>query len=143
MKYASAKKRFFAKFIDILFIVFLGLAWRGGPGSILGFIYSLVADGLPFQKWKGQSLGKKVVGIQVLSTSPLKSSVLRNIPMAVVAFLMIIPFWGWILAVIVGIPVALIELSLIARAERHQRLGDVMAESFVIESEKLPEEAKS
>ena len=133
MKYASTKKRFFAKFIDLAFIVVLGLAWSGGPGSVLGFIYSLVADGLPLSKWRGQSLGKKLMGIQVLAHSPLKASVLRNLSMGVVSFLMIIPFMGWILAVIIGIPVALIELSLIARADRHQRLGDVMAESFVIE----------
>lgn len=137
MRYATAKKRLFAKFIDLIVILFLGLAWRGGPGSILGFIYSLVSDGLPFESWKGQSIGKKLMRIQVLSTSPLKSSVLRNLAMGVIAFLMIIPFWGWILAVIVGVPVALIELSLIARAERHQRLGDVMAETFVIEKEQI------
>lgn len=136
MRYASAKKRFFAKFIDLAVIVFLGLAWRGGPGSILGFIYSLAADGLPFEKWKGQSIGKKLMGIQVLAAHPLKASVLRNLPIGVIAFLMIIPFMGWILAIIIGIPVMLIELSLIARAEKHQRLGDVMAESFVIEVEK-------
>jgi uncharacterized RDD family membrane protein YckC len=136
MRYASAKKRLFAKFIDLAFIVFLGLAWKGGPGSVLGFLYSLVADGLPPASWKGQSLGKKLLGIQVLAHQPLKASVLRNLPMAVIAFLMIIPFMGWILAIIIGIPVALIEMSLIVRAEKHQRLGDVMAESFVIEKEK-------
>lgn len=136
MRYASAKKRFFAKFIDLAFIVFLGLAWKGGPGSVLGFLYSLVADGLPIASWKGQSLGKKLLGIQVLSLKPMKASVLRNLPMAVIAFLLIIPFMGWILAIIVGIPVVLIEMSLIVRAEKHQRLGDVMAESFVIEKEK-------
>ena len=38
---------------------------------------------------------------------------------------------GFGLAALVGIPLGLIELSLIARAERHQRLGDVMADSLV------------
>ncbi len=63
----------------------------------------------------------------------LKASVIRNIPVGIITFLMIIPFWGWILSMLVGIPLGLIEISLIARAAKHQRLGDVMAESVVVE----------
>lgn len=136
MKYASPRARIFAKFIDILIVVFLGLVWRGGPGSILGFLYSLAGDGLPFEKFKGQSIGKRIMGIQVYSGNHgpghLKTSVIRNIPVGVVTFLMIIPFWGWILSLLIGIPLMLIEISLIIRADRHQRLGDVMAESVVL-----------
>jgi uncharacterized RDD family membrane protein YckC len=138
MRFASAKKRFFAKLIDFSVIIFLGLAWKGGPGSVLGFLYSLMCDGLPFERWRGQSLGKKIMGIQVLAASPLKASVLRNLSMGVVSFLLVIPFMGWALAIIIGVPVALIEMSLIVRAEKHQRLGDVMAESFVVEVESKP-----
>jgi uncharacterized RDD family membrane protein YckC len=102
---------------------------------VLGFVYSLVADGLPVEKLKGQSLGKKWVGIRVVDHEGrpvgLKTSVIRNIPVGFVTFLMIVPFWGWILSALVGIPLGLIELSLIARAEQHQRLGDVMADSLV------------
>ena len=138
MKYAGPKSRVFAKFIDILVVLFIGFLWRGGPGSILGFLYSLVADGLPFRKFHGQSIGKKIMGLQVYSgdnsPSSLKISIIRNIPVGLVTFLMIIPFWGWILSMIVGIPLGLIEVSLIIRADRRQRLGDVMAESVVLES---------
>jgi uncharacterized RDD family membrane protein YckC len=136
LKYASPKSRIFAKFIDLLIVLFLGLLWRGGPGSILGFLYSLAADGLPFQKFRGQSIGKKLLGIYVFSgnesPSHLKTSVTRNIPVGLVTFLMIIPFWGWILSFLIGVPLGLIEISLIIRADRRQRLGDVMAESVVI-----------
>jgi uncharacterized RDD family membrane protein YckC len=80
-------------------------------------------------------LGKKWVGIRVVDHEGrpvgLKASVIRNIPVGFVTFLMIVPFWGWILSALVGIPLGLIELSLIARAEQHQRLGDVMADSLV------------
>ena len=62
----------------------------------------------------------------------LKASIIRNIPIGIVTFLMVIPFWGWILSLLVGIPFGLIELSLIARAKGRQRLGDVLADSFVI-----------
>ena len=134
MQYASLQSRLFAKFIDLLIVFMLARA-IGTTGAVLGFIYSLVADGLPVGKLRGQSLGKKWVGICVVDhdgrPAGLKTSVIRNLPIGFVTFLMIIPFWGWILSALVGIPLGLIELSLIARAEQHQRLGDVMADSLV------------
>ena len=138
---ASVQKRLFAKLIDLLIVLFLGLVWFGGPGSILGFLYSITADGLPMKTWKGQSVGKKLMGIQVLSGSQknakrqsrLKTSIIRNAPVGIVTFLMIIPFWGWILALMLGIPLGLIEISLMIREDRRQRLGDVMAESVVVQ----------
>ena len=79
------------------------------------------------------------MGLQVYSgeegPSDLKVSIIRNIPVGLVTFLMIIPFWGWILSLLVGVPLGLIEISLIIRADRRQRLGDVMAESVVLERE--------
>jgi uncharacterized RDD family membrane protein YckC len=132
--YASLQSRLFAKFIDLLIVFMLGRA-LGTSGAVLGFIYSIVADGLPIEKMKGQSLGKKWVGIRVVDhegrPARLRTSVIRNIPVGFVTFLMIVPFWGWILSALVGIPLGLIELSLIARADQHQRLGDVMADSLV------------
>jgi uncharacterized RDD family membrane protein YckC len=136
MKYSSVQKRAFAKFIDLMVVLFLGFLWKGGPGSILGFLYSLVADGMPFRSLQGQSLGKKLMRIRVLSgkgPARLKTSVIRNAPIGLVTFFMIIPVWGWILSLLIGIPLALIEISLLVRAERRQRLGDVMAESVVVD----------
>jgi uncharacterized RDD family membrane protein YckC len=138
---ASVQKRLFAKLIDLLLVLFLGLVWWGGPGSILGFLYSITADAIPFQNWRGQSVGKKLMGIRVMSgsqketkrNSMLKASIVRNAPVGLITFLMIIPFWGWILALLIGVPLGLIEISLMVRADRRQRLGDVMAESVVID----------
>lgn len=122
-----------------MFVLFLGLVLRGGAGSILGFLYSLMADGLPFPNMQGQSIGKKIVGIKVYSnvssTANLKTSVIRNIPIGLITFLMIIPFWGWILSLLIGIPLCLIEISLMIKADKRQRLGDVMAESVVLSLE--------
>ena len=136
MNFASLQSRLFAKFTDLLVVVLLGLLLRGGVGSLLGFFYSLVADGFPFRSMQGQSLGKKLMRIRVVdetgSTPRLKASVIRNIPVGVVTLLMVIPVWGWILSFLVGVPFGLIELSLIARAKGHQRLGDVMAETHVV-----------
>ena len=147
--YSSTQKRIAAKFLDLLVVLFLGLAWKGGPGSIFGFIYSMASDALPLRNFNGQSLGKKIMGIRVVSERGkfgLKASLLSNAPVGLVTFFMIIPFWGWALSLIIGIPLGLIELSLMIRAERHQRLGDVMAETLVIQalhSEVVHHEAKS
>jgi uncharacterized RDD family membrane protein YckC len=110
----------FAKFTDLLVVVLLGLLLRGGVGSLLGFFYSLIADALPVRGMQGQSIGKRLMRIRVVDE-------IGNPPR-----LKVIPVWGWILSFLVGVPFGLIELSLIARAKGHQRLGDVMAETHVI-----------
>ena len=139
MRLANLQSRLFAKFTDLLVVVLLGLVLRGGVGALVGFFYSLVADGLPFRKFQGQSIGKKLLGIRVVPHGEgmvgLKSSVIRNIPVGLVTLLMVVPLWGWILSFLVGIPLGLIELSLIARAKERQRLGDVMAETLVVRVE--------
>jgi len=141
VKPANLQSRLFAKFTDLIVVILLGLIFRGGVGALLGFFYSLVADGLPVERFRGQSLGKKLLKIRVVKESGdpigLKASVIRNIPVGLVTLLMVVPFWGWILSFLVGIPFGLIELSLIARAKNRQRLGDVMAETIVLRSERL------
>ena len=138
--FASTQKRTIAKIIDLSLVLFLGLAIHGGAGSVIGFLYSIFADAFSFKNVQGQSLGKKILRIRVASgkgkqtrMARLKTSVVRNAPVGIVTFLMIIPFWGWILSLLIGIPLFLIELSLMVKADRHQRLGDVMAESVVLD----------
>ena len=80
-------------------------------------------------------LGLRVVDAEGRPVA-LKASVSRNLPVGVVTLLMVIPFWGWILAVIAAALFGLIELSLIARARGRQRLGDVLAGTFVIRENK-------
>lgn len=124
--------------IDLSIVLFLGLSMRGGAGSVLGFLYSLLADGLPFKKLHGQSIGKRLLRLRVLPQGGrhglMRSSIVRNIPIGFITFLMIIPFWGWILSLLIGIPLGLIEMSLIMRADKKQRLGDVMAETVVLQT---------
>lgn len=145
MRLANLQSRLFAKFTDLLVVILLGLVLQGGVGALVGFFYSLVADGLPFRRFQGQSIGKKLLRIRVVSQGEgmagLKASVIRNIPVGLVTLLMVVPFWGWILSFLVGIPLGLIELSLIARAKERQRLGDVMAETLVVRAEnRLPKD---
>jgi uncharacterized RDD family membrane protein YckC len=139
LRLANLQSRLFAKFTDLLVVILLGLVLQGGVGALVGFFDSLVADGLPFRRFQGQSIGKKLLRIRVVSQGEgmagLKASVIRNIPVGLVTLLMVVPFWGWILSFLVGIPLGLIELTLIARAKQRQRLGDVMAETLVVRAE--------
>jgi uncharacterized RDD family membrane protein YckC len=140
--YASSQKRLMAKFIDLAIVIFLGRLPLGSGGAVLGFLYSILADSMAFKKVQGQSIGKRVLNIRVASghgnqsrIARMKTSVIRNAPVGIVTFFMIIPIPGWFLSLLLGIPLFLIELSLMIRAERHQRLGDVMAESVVLDCE--------
>ncbi len=141
-QYASTQKRVFAKIIVLVLVVFVGRLSFGGAGSVLGFLYSIMSDAFSFKNVQGQSLGKKILRIRVASgngyqsrVARLKTSVIRNAPVGIVTFLMIIPVWGWILSLLFGIPLFFIELSRMIKADRHQRLGDVMAESVVLDCE--------
>lgn len=137
-KIAPAQRRLAAKAVDLFSIFLIGFLIPRGAGALLGFAYSLVGDGLPFPNWHGQSLGKKIFRIKAVhfqsgDSCTLRQSVLRNSPIALVTFFAIFPFWGWILAFLVGIPLMGIESFLLFRANRGQRLGDVMADTEVID----------
>lgn len=136
---ASRVKRIGAKSLDLFIVVLIGQVLPNGIGAIVGFVYSLVGDGLNLRALRSRSIGKRVFGLEVVNALSggqcrLRQSVIRNAPIGVVTFLAIFPFWGWILAVLVGIPVFAVEIALIIRADRSQRLGDVMADTEVVEN---------
>ncbi len=141
-RYTTFQKRILAKLIDLTVVLFFGRLPIGSAGSVIGFLYSILADSFSWKGVQGQSIGKKIMKIKVTAgdetfsrVSRMKLSVIRNAPVGIVTFLMIIPVWGWILSLLIGIPLFLIELSLMIRADRHQRLGDVMAETVVVDCE--------
>lgn len=108
---------------------------------MLGFIYTLVHDGLHH----GQSLGKwlfqlKVVHLKDNEVCTVRESVIRNAPLGVATFFGIIPFWGWIILVLLGIPLVALEVYLMMTLENGGRLGDVMADTRVVEA---PRQRKS
>lgn len=105
-------------------------------GPLLGFLYSLFGDALPPSP--GQSLGKKILKVRVVSTlnpnAPIsyRTSLYRNAPVGVATFFALIPVWGWAILVLIGLPMMIIEIYLIVKAPRGQRLGDVMADTEVV-----------
>ena len=129
---ASVLKRILARLVDGL------VAWAFAlvlppAGILVGLLYFAVADS--FQK--GQSLGKMVFGLEVVrsdgSPCDLKASIYRNIPFELALLFAAIPLLGWILLVIAGIPILLIELWLVIADHNGSRLGDRIAGTTVIE----------
>ncbi len=129
---ASVLKRVVAKLVDWLIAWVLALFFPP-VGVVLGMVYLAVADGLQ----KGQSLGKMVFGLDVVkqdgSPCDLRSSIFRNIPFVLIYLFYALGFLGWILLVVVGLPILLIELWLIYVDDQGERLGDRIADTHVIE----------
>jgi hypothetical protein len=134
----SVINRVIAKVIDILIVFALAatLPYRIGP--LLGFLYSLFADGMNRGVFHGQSVGKKLMRLQVIHTlskkpATWKESALRNTPVGVATFFSIIPIWGWLILALIGIPLMLMEIYLMVRVDTGHRLGDVLGDTEVIE----------
>ena len=118
---ADWQTRSLAFLIDLIIYValFYGL---GGLGHFLAMLYILFRDGI----FSGQSIGKKVMGIQVVNTDgrPIHfvDSSFRN-----VLFLFYVVF-----------PVAiLVETIALIRNPEHQRFGDRIARTRVVRKEAI------
>jgi hypothetical protein len=109
---APMLNRFLARLIDCL--IFGGLCLILYPVGILaGFTYILIADGL----WNGRSVGKRIIGLHTVQvngrrTAEFKHSVLRNLSVAFVLLLAVIPIIGWLLLITIGVLVAAFEFYL-------------------------------
>ncbi len=124
--------RIFAKLID-LFIVIILIPLFYPLGLLGAIIYLSLSDSLQ----NGQSLGKKFVGFSVISLidrmpCTRKQSFIRNLPFILPLSFSIIPFVGWILTLLIGIPIILFELYLVFKIDSGHRLGDVMSDTSVI-----------
>lgn len=132
--------RILAKLLDLLIMGLLALILPNIIGPLLGFFYSIAGDALNSGDFQGQSIGKKVFKLRVVRMSDhepphLQDAVIRNIPIGVATFFSIIPFWGWIILIVIGIPLMVMEFYLMMRIPTGHRLGDVMADTEVIRAE--------
>src|SRR3954463_1230990 len=86
----SILNRVVSKLIDLAIVLLLvGFLYPVGP--LLGFLYSLCADGISVGGLQGQSIGKKLLKLQVIHTptrrpASIRDSVLRNAPVGVATF---------------------------------------------------------
>jgi len=135
---ARVSHRVIAKMIDLVLVMLVAAVVTYPAGPILGFFYSLASDGMNFGPFRGQSVGKKVMRLQVRHLSnqrpaQIRDSFLRNAPVGVVTFFSIIPIWGWLVLVLLGVPLMIMEIYLMLSVGNGHRLGDVMGDTEVIQ----------
>lgn len=141
MAKVSVFNRVIAKTIDLVLVIAAAVELPYPLGPLLGFLYSLFADGMNFGPFQGQSVGKKLLGLRVTHLTEkheadhpanLKESALRNAPVGVATFFAFIPLWGWLILGLMGIPLMMMEVYLMLSVESGHRLGDVMGDTEVV-----------
>ena len=133
--------RVVAKLIDLFLVFLIGALLPYPIGPLAGFSYSILCDGFNFKGLRGQSIGKRLLKLQVINKvtgkpASWRDSLLRNSPVGIATFFGIIPIWGWLILALIGLPLMIMEVYLIATVESGHRLGDVMADTEVIEQKK-------
>jgi uncharacterized RDD family membrane protein YckC len=107
-------------------------------GGLISAVYLAVRDGLPLNEGRGQSLGKKVFGLQALRLPDGKpcdyaTSIQRNFPFAVPALIMMRPGMGWLFGSLVWGFIFIVEILLVIADEKGARIGDRIAGTTVVE----------
>jgi uncharacterized RDD family membrane protein YckC len=121
--------RIMAKTIDLI-AVGAAIAVIPSAGIFAGMAYLLISDGL----LDGRSLGKKIMGLRVISVSTgsrgsFRDSMIRNAPFAAALLLYLIPFVGWFFSALIIV----FEFLLILGNPESMRLGDDLAGTQVVE----------
>ena len=134
----SVINRVGAKLIDLALVISVAAILPYPLGPLVGFAYSLLADGIVYKEISGQSVGKRLLKLQVVNKATKKpanyrESALRNAPVGVATFFAIIPVWGWLILALIGLPLMAMEIYLMLTVESGHRLGDVMGETEVVE----------
>ena len=132
---AELTPRVLARMADLLVAALFALLVPS-VGGVVGIVYLLLADAMP----NGQSPGKRLLGVKAVHvptrrSCDVRASVIRNLPVAVAFGFALNP----ILA-LVAVPVALFELYMVATDPLGVRIGDVFADTQVIDG-KVPLDA--
>jgi uncharacterized RDD family membrane protein YckC len=134
---ADLVKRFVAALIDNVLASLVGFI--PVVGGIVGAAYILLKDGLELEFMDKRSLGKKLMKLRPVrldgGSMDITTSIQRNWPLAIGSVLSIIPFLGWIAAIIIAPIIAIIELVLVLTDPEGRRLGDKLAGTKVVEVE--------
>jgi len=128
VKRAGLLLRAIAKTLDFIIIAAIAEVIPRA-GFFAGLAYLLIGDGL----FDGRSLGKKLIGLKVLSAETDKSctfkdSIIRNSIFGIGYLLYKIPWFGWIFIVIVSI----FEFIILLGSKDGMRLGDEIAKTKVV-----------
>lgn len=133
LKRAGLLLRVFAKILDVVLIAAVA-EMIPKAGFYGGLFYLLISDGL----FDGRSIGKALLGLRVVSIDGMKQcsvkeSVVRNAPFGLGVVLSALPWIGWIFVVLIAVGEFLILLG----SREGMRLGDEIAKTMVIESERV------
>ncbi len=127
--------RVIAKSVDLILII-AAAEILPKAGFLAGIGYILIGDGL----FGGRSIGKKLLGLQVLSGKgepcTAKESIIRNLIPALGLVLWKVPFVGWIIT----LGIFSFEFVVLVGSPEGKRAGDEMAGTWVVEA-RLNEEA--
>jgi uncharacterized RDD family membrane protein YckC len=135
-KRAGLLLRTVAKILDFIIIAAV-LEVVPTAGFFAGLAYLLIGDGL----FDGRSLGKKLIGLRVVSADTntpctFRESILRNSTLGI-GFLFYKVLWlGWILIILISI----IEFIILLGSKDGKRFGDEIAKTVVIESPQIRQE---
>jgi uncharacterized RDD family membrane protein YckC len=116
------------------FLLAFALATLGHElGAILAVVYLLLADGL----LHGQSPGKRLFGVRAMhipkrTPAGYRESMLRNADFALVALFFVVPL-GWILLILVGLPIIAFESWMVWTDRLGIRIGDIFADTQVVD----------
>jgi len=135
-KRAGLLVRTVAKILDFI-IVAAAAELVPKAGFYAGLAYLLIGDGL----FDGRSLGKKLVGLRVISELSLKpctirDSILRNSVFGVGYLFSGWLWFGWIFVVLVSV----FEFIVLLGSKNHMRLGDEIAKTLVLDSSQTKQE---
>lgn len=155
-KRADNAKRIIAIILDCIFafliyipFMLLGLIpFAGILFSLIGMViyigYMGLRDALPIADLGGASPGKKIMGIKAVqqdgSNCTYEISFKRNLPFVIPAALSLIPTLIPVIGVIIGaifsvvsLVVMLVELYKVMTDEQGKRIGDIIANTMVVE----------
>jgi uncharacterized RDD family membrane protein YckC len=133
VKKAALLLRAIAKVLDFIIIAAAGEVIPKA-GFYAGIVYLLIGDGL----FNGRSLGKKLMGLRVISADTdrpcsFKDSILRNSVFGIGYLLYKIPLLGSWLGLISIVIVTGFESIILLGSKDAMRLGDEIAKTRVVE----------
>jgi len=133
---ASVFNRYAARGIDLLAIAVayhLGNALFGHLGTVAALALASLQDAMGL----GQSFGKRMIGLQAIEDGErqpcgVRESLMRNFPFVLVVVFSAVPGM-WVFNLAVAFPLLGIEAYLVWSLPSGARIGDVMANTRVVE----------
>ncbi|MFZ5907946.1 MAG: RDD family protein [Nitrospirota bacterium] len=138
LKRAGLFVRTVAKILDFILIA-AAAELIPKAGFFAGLAYLLLGDGF----LEGRSIGKKLIGLRVVSADThkpcsFKDSVLRNSTLALGYFLSHVLWFGWTFILLVSV----LEFIVLLGSRNGMRIGDELAKTLVIDNPENNPQAK-